>query len=167
MMASVGVVAHHSRLEIGERLADQVNAEFMTVDKGDIGAGRNHEAAWKWLEGGDAKWGVVLEDDAKPVVSFRKQLDLALAAAPFPIVSLYLGRARPPHWQNSIASVIASPASWLLADELLHHVGVAIPTVLIGTMLDAISADSDYVWGKIPIDEAIGRWVRKDGSTVA
>lgn len=166
-MINIGVVAHIDRLETAETLADKVGAEFMTVDSGNLGAGRNHEKAWQWLEDSDSEWSVVLEDDAIPITGFRKELQVALLNAPLPIVSLYLGRFRPPHWQNSIASVIASPASWLLADELLHHVGVAIRSDRVSNMLDSISADSDYVWGKIPIDEAIGRWARKRGYPVA
>lgn len=167
-MINIGVVAHISRLEIAEDLADKVNAEFMTVDTGELGAGRNHEKAWQWLEGsGGGEWSVLLEDDAVPIASFRKELKAALFNAPSPIVSLYLGRGRPPHWQDSIGSVITSQACWLLANELLHHVGVAIRTHLVDDMLTRLAADHDYVWGKLPIDEAIGRWVRYRDRKVA
>lgn len=166
-MINIGIVGHHTRMEAGETLADKVDAEFMTIDSGGLGPGRNHEKAWQWLEESDSEWSVVLEDDAIPIIDFRKELKVALLNCPFSIVSLYLGRIRPPHWQDSIASVIARPESWLLADELLHHVGVAIQTPLIGDMLNVLAGDHEYVWGKVPIDEAIGRWVRLRGRQVA
>jgi hypothetical protein len=108
-----------------------------------------------------------LEDDALPVKDFRTQLDAVLRAAPTPLVSLYLGRSRPPHWQSSIARVITRDEHFLTGTELLHHVAVAIRTPLIPGMLNFIRADTDYQNGRLPIDEAVGRWARAASVTVS
>lgn len=156
----VGIVAHATRHERAERLADAVGAGFITVDQGGLGPGRNHENCYEWLAEENCPWSVVLEDDASPVKNFRLQLDQVLRAAPTPLVSLYLGRGRPAQYQPSIAQVIANDSHFFLGDELLHHVGVAIRTPLIPGMLKYIRNDLDYYDKKLPIDEAIGRWAR-------
>jgi hypothetical protein len=159
-MTAVGVVAHHTRQERAGRLAEVVGAEVVSVDMGGLGAGGNHERCYGWLAESGEPWSVVLEDDAMPVKGFRAQLDAVLRAAPTGLVSLYLGRARPPHWQPSIARVITGDEHFLLGTELLHHVAVAIRTPLIPAMLDFIRSDADYRSGGLPIDEAVGRWAR-------
>lgn len=160
-MISIGVVAHHTRHDRASRLADLVSAEMVALDEtGGLGAGSNHEVAYEWLAESGQPWSVLLEDDAMPVKNFRQQLGAVLAASPTPLLSLYLGRGRPPHWQPSIAQVITSDAHFLLGGELLHHVAVAIRTPLIPALLAFIRADSGYSSRKIPIDEAVGRWAR-------
>lgn len=160
-MISIGIVAHYSRHERATRLADIVGAEVVAVDQGGMGAGSNHEVCYDWLAESQSAWTVVLEDDAMPVRGFVGQLEQVLRAAPSPLVSLYLGRGRPPHWQIPIAQVITQDANFLLGSELLHHVAVAIRTPLVPGMLRFIRADPDYAAGKLPIDEAIGRWARQ------
>lgn len=167
---SIGVVAHHSRHERAEKMADYVGAEVIAVDSdGKLGAGANHEACYRWLaETTTAPWCVLLEDDAVPVKNFRTQLDAVLRAAPNTgLLSLYLGRSRPPHYQPSIARVIARDEHFLLCDELLHHVAVAIRTPLIGAMLTHLRANRKYARGRLPIDEAIGQWARAASMPVA
>jgi GR25 family glycosyltransferase involved in LPS biosynthesis len=156
----IGVVAHHTRHERATRLAEAIDAEVVSVDYGGLGAGRNHEKCYQWLAESAEPWSVVLEDDAMPVKGFRTQLDGVLKAAPTGLVSLYLGRARPPHWQSSIAQVITGDEHFLTGTELLHHVAVAIQTPMIPSMLNFIRSDADYRDAKLPIDEAIGRWAR-------
>lgn len=157
---SIGVVAHHTRQERAERLAEAIDAEMVSVDMGGLGAGGNHERCYEWLAESAPPWSVVLEDDALPVKGFRAQLGAVLGAAPTGLVSLYLGRSRPPHWQASIARVITGDENFLTGTELLHHVAVAIRTPLIPAMLAFIRADDDYRNARLPIDEAIGRWSR-------
>lgn len=157
----IGIVAHHSRHERADRMAELLDAELVAVDEGGVGAGKNHENCYEWLAESSAPWVVLLEDDAMPVKDFRNQLMQVLQAAPKTgLLSLYLGRARPPHWQLSIAQVISRDEHFLMASELLHHVAVAIRTDLIPAMLDHIRSDQDYRRGELPIDEAIGRWAR-------
>ena len=167
---SIGVVAHHARYERATLLADRVRAEVVSVDSdGKLGAGANHEACYQWLaETSEAPWCVLLEDDAVPVKDFRNQLNQVLRAAPNTgLLSLYLGRFRPPHWQPSIARAITGDQHFLMASELLHHVAVAIRTPLIGAMLHHIRADRRYQIGRLPIDEAIGGWARAASMKVA
>ena len=151
------IVGHYDRRHQAWNLFEQVNAIRMFMDDGRLGAGPNHLNAWQWLSTHNLReWSVVLEDDALPVPGFEDQVRRALAQAPTPVVSLYLGRSRPPHWQDSIARVIADPADpcWLMSDHLLHHVGVAVKTRVLPEMVDSVHR----ILNKYPIDEAIGRW---------
>lgn len=160
----IAVVAHESRGQLGQRLADRVYAKCLCFDDGSIGAGYNHLRAWRWLAGGSAEWGVVLEDDAVPSSWFLSgDLSDVLKAAPSPVVSLYLGRSSPMHWQPSISEVIARPESWLMGSDLLHHVGVAIKTTTLPVLLDGVEA----LLNAFPIDEAIGMRCRKIGIKIA
>jgi len=166
-MTPIGIVAHKSRESRALRLADTIDAEFLSIDSGSprsaLGPGRNHDQVWEWLNDSPGEWKVVLEDDALPVKGFRNQLTAVLKAAPTPIVSLYLGRGRPPHWQPSIARVIADPRTdpnFLVGTELLHHVAVAMKADLVSDML----AKRDRT---LPIDESIGEWARRAGHAIS
>ncbi|AEL98447.1 glycosyltransferase [Mycobacterium phage LinStu] len=152
-MINIAVVACQGRQKRAENLAQAVRAEFVAIDNGSLGPGNNHDVAWRWLDESGGTWSVVLEDDAIPVAHFRDQLESVLKVAPSPIVSLYLGRSRPPHWQPSIMQVISSREHFLLGSTLLHHVAVAIRTELIFDML----AQRDR---ELPVDESIGTWAR-------
>lgn len=165
----IGIVAHHSRHDRASRLADIVGAELVAVDyDGKLGAGRNHEICYEWLsETVTAPWTVVMEDDAIPTKLFRAQLNLVLRAAPTDIVSLYLGRTRPGRWQPSIAQVISGDHHFLLANELLHHVAVAVKTEMIPSLLAHIRSDRHYQDGLLPIDEAVGRFARACSTPIA
>lgn len=163
----IGIVAHYRRQQRAERLAEHLDAEVVALDTGKVGAGRNHEACYEWLAESSAPWVVLLEDDAVPVRDFRTQLNAALAAAPQTgLLSLYLGRTRPPHWQPSIAQVIARDEHFLMCSELLHHVAVAIRTDMIPALLAHLKANRRYQTGKMPIDEAVGEFCRDMGMRV-
>ena len=159
-MIPVAIVSHSIRRIRLQRLSDAVKAEFVAIDDGRLGPGSNHDVAWNWLSDSPNRWSVVLEDDALPVKGFRSQLDMVLKVAPSPIVSLYLGRGRPPQWQTPIQSVIARPEHFRQASELLHHVGVAMQTHLIPRMLE----ERDHT---LPIDESIGKWARDNAIDVS
>ena len=170
MNFSIGIVAHYSRWDRADRLSKKIDAEVVTVDyDGKVGAGANHEQCYEWLfETSTAPWCIVMEDDAIPVDGFRDQLSRVLASAPNTgLLSLYLGRFRPPHYQASIARVIAREENFFTCRELLHHVAVAIRTPLIPQMLAYIRTDTRYRAGKLPIDEAIGQWARSVRMPVA
>ena len=163
----IGVVAHFSRHERAERLAESVDAEIIAVDNGGLGAGKNHESCYEWMSESKAPWVLLLEDDAIVCKDFRNQLNACLAAAPpTGLMSLYLGRARPPHWQISIMRVIAGDENYFLASELLHHVAVAIRPRMIPAMLKFIRNDTAYADGRLPIDEAVGAWARSKSMPV-
>jgi hypothetical protein len=161
----IAIVSHVDRTDAAWRLANVVDSSFIAVDDGTIGAGYNHRNAWKYVhENSNSGWGIVLEDDALPVPNFRTQLWEALEKAPSPVVSLYLGRARPPAWQPGIMrtfgdlAVDGNDPNWLMAPTLLHHVGVAMKSSLIPLMLDYVP------WkmrGGAAIDEAIGMWCQR------
>lgn len=152
---TTAVVAHRARQAHAEALADLTSAETFW-DDGTLGCEANHRRAWQWLEPKGTDWGVVLEDDALPVQGFNSQLEQALIAAPTPIVSLYLGRRRPPDWQSNIhrgtTEADKHDAHFITATHLIHAVGVAIRTALIPDMLD-------HTYQSVrPWDFAIAAW---------
>ncbi len=149
----IGVVAHTSRLAQAEALADTVNAALVSVDDGTRGCEGNHRNVWQWMLHRDTDWMVVLEDDAQPIAGFTTQLGQALTHAPTGIVSLYLGRLRPPWAQQAIQTGIAElgDAHWLLSNHLLHAVGYAIHH----TLLESLIHHPD---SRAPIDQHISLW---------
>lgn len=129
-MITTLIVAHHSRAEQATDLALTVGADEILFDDGTLGAAGNHRRAWDLHTANThTGWALVLEDDAVPCTGFRDQLDEALNCAPTDIVSLYLGRTRPPHWQGRIeqATTRADLLSnaWIVGSHLLHAVGVS------------------------------------------
>ena len=164
MTYRIGIVSHHTRLKMSDLLCVEVEADLLSIDPGNIGAGSNHKRVWAELATFDTDWSVVLEDDAVPVIGFRDQLAKALTAAPAPIVSLYLGQLRPPNAQpkilDAIAKADANEAHWIISDRCLHAVGLAVRTELIEDMLANLKA-------YLPIDQAIGRWARTKGHEIA
>jgi hypothetical protein len=160
----IAVVAHQDRAAMAEQLMDEVGASFISWDDGTAGAEANHRAAWRWHEENTSGWAVTLEDDAIPVDGFLTQLSAALSVAPTSVVSLYLGKERPPHWQDKIEAALteatAINANWVISTHLLHAVGVAIRTPEIPSMLGWITQVG------LPIDEAISHWARKNHKAV-
>lgn len=160
---SIGVVAHTSREPEAKALAHEVEADFISVDNGILGCDDNHEAVQQHLAALTSTWSVILEDDAVPVEDFRAQLTQALPMAPAPIVSLYLGRQRPPHWQKRIQRALAqaeeTESPWIISTHMLHAVGYAIRTEHLPSLL---AHESTH-----PIDEHISSWARRYGHTIA
>lgn len=172
---AVGVVGHIKRIESATALADQVEAKVLSLDPGRLGAGRNHLRVWQQLYDlfPNSSWLVVLEDDAKPVADFRRQLRMALEAAPTPIVGLYLGRYRPGRWQASIAKAFG------MIDPLIHDdppdpcfftgmpvvncVGLAVKTSLVPMMIDSLRMKPR----EVPVDEGIALWAKRRVADVA
>lgn len=157
MSHALGVVGHTGRAELIDRLTKTVEPDILSIDNGQLGCEGNHRHVWERLsnEYPRSGWAVVLEDDALPVAGFDKQIEAALRVAPTPVVSLYLGRKRPPQYQAAIKRCIKDRTAephWFLADRLLHAVGVAIRTSLVPGML---ASTAQCVR---PIDESISRW---------
>lgn len=164
---AIAIVAHTARLEQADKLAATVNANAVLVDDGTLGCNANHRRAWEHVAERDADWSVILEDDAQPVDGFLSQLDQVLAVAPSSVVSLYLGKLRPPHWQDRIRRTLhTADAHWLTAPTLLHAVAVCIRTELLPAMLHGTPTRKPINPHK-PIDEAIGTWARHNGIRVA
>lgn len=160
----IAVVGHTARGALAHRLAQRVGATCMCIDDGSIGAGYNHLRAWHWLAEGNAEWSIVLEDDAIPSGWFLSgDLTDVLENAPSPVVSMFLGRTSPAHWQPSISQVIGSSECWLMGTELLHHVAVAAKTAILPVLLDGVKE----ALNAYPIDEALGARCRKIGIPIA
>lgn len=141
---------------MAHELAAAVGATFMSIDDGALGAEGNHRRVWHELAKQDTDWSVVLEDDAVPVSDFNDQLAMALAAAPTPVVSLYLGRQRPPQFQTLIKQATETAdddTCWLTSTHMLHAVGVAIRTELVPSLIGSVS--------NLPADQHIGVWARR------
>lgn len=158
---AIGIVAHVSRADKAHELMDAAGAAYMSLDNGNLGCGGNHRKVWRHLakrHAAHAEWLLVLEDDAIPVDGFNQQLEQALAVARAPVVSLYLGRKRPPHLQFMIEPAIKraddADASWIVSRQLLHAVGLAVRSNIVEDMLATIDEE-------LPIDEAIHTWANK------
>lgn len=158
---NIGVVAHSTRSHEAKTLARTVGADFISFDDGLLGCEGNHETVQQQLAYMPSTWSLILEDDADPILDFRNQVLTALPLSPSPIVSFYLGRQRPPHWQPRIKKALtnAGDASWVQSTHLLHAVAYAIRTPLLPSLLDHIST--------LPADQHITQWARSYGHTVA
>lgn len=162
-MLALGIVAHTARAAQAKTLAATVRADFISIDNGLLGCDGNHRAVQAHLAGLPTGWSVILEDDAQPIDGFAEQLHAALPMSPGPIVSLYLGRKRPAHWMPAARAAVADAdtagACWIVATHLLHAVGYAIRTELLGSLLDHPA--------QLPADEQISDWAARYGHTVA
>lgn len=164
-MYRIGIVAHGVRATQAEALAQKVRADFVSVDtNGLMGCDANHDTVQHHLAELSSTWSVVLEDDAVAVSGFREQLEQALIMAPTPIVSLYLGRQRPP-WampavQAAIAEAEAAQADWIIGSHLLHGVGYAIKTSLLPSLLN-------YPPTPLPVDQHLSRFAQTYGHLVS
>jgi len=165
-------VAHASRFDMANQLAEDVEADHVSMDYGEAdadGARSNHEMVWNRLACLDTQWSLVLEDDA--VVShmtqydFRTELVKVLDAAPTRVVSLYLGTGNPKHWQPRIERALKSAdtwnADWLVCGSLIHAVAVALPTSEVRGLVDFLGGRNG------PIDEDITRWAMAQGYKVS
>ena len=165
-MITIGICAHIARQHMAEQLAEQVGADFISLDEGTLGCNKNHRRTWTELAALPATHAVVLEDDAVPVPDFRHQCEQAIKASPTPITSLYLGRQRPPQWQRNIERAITTAtrtdAHYILSTHMLHGVGIAIHNDHIQPMLD-FTATRNY----LPWDEAVGCYARHAHQRIA
>lgn len=155
-MISTVIVAHRSRVEAAVHLAETVSADSLLVDDGTLGPAGNHRRAWDWhTNNTHSGWALVLEDDAQPVPGFDAQLYAALTHAPTDIVSLYLGRERPRHWQGRIEQAVVAAgmghAAWIIGTHLLHAVGLAARAHLAPAMANWTRHLAEPVDGR-PVD---------------
>lgn len=158
MQISYAIVAHTNRHTQAANLSHQLGNASIAWDDGQLGEGLNHDRAWRIAATqSKANYGVVLEDDAILTENFLQQAALALAEAPAPIVSFYTGTSRPPQYQARIKVALAQNPTWILADQLLHHVAVAIRTELIPDMLNHVAGREG------PADYRIGEWAQTRG----
>lgn len=158
---AIGIVAHVARAEQAHKLMDDVGAAYLSLDNGLWGANGNARRVWRHMLKHHAPHVdhlVVLEDDAVPVDGFAEQLEQVLAAAPAPVLSLYLGRLRPPHLQYMIEPATKRAdnhnASFIVSRQLLHAVGLVVRSDLVKDMLASLDEE-------LPIDEAINGWLNR------
>lgn len=168
----IGVVAHINRLQQAEALADNVHAGYLSVDDGTLGCDDNHKKVWAHLYNethDDNEWLIVLEDDAVPVDDFLTQAAEALAVAPTPVVSFYLGKHHIPEleWEQrkrqAIDTAQAHDAHWITTNYLLHAVAVAIRRDYVFSMYRHLETLPLI----LPIDEAITHWLHNRGISVS
>lgn len=162
----IAVVSDPRRGKMGEQLVDRVAADYHSIDQFQQGCTWNHSRAWRMLEGlsDPGQWGVVLEDDAEPVPGFREQLALALAAAPAPIVSLYLGRGYIE--DRSIGGTLNRAdtfgANWVVTQgRILHAVALAVHSDLLPALVKNLPNNG------AAIDRSLSMWARREGHKVA
>jgi hypothetical protein len=159
----IAIISHRDRHQLADELVDQLGTYDIPIyeDSGGLGCEANHARAWEDFAGQreSIDWAVVLEEDAQPVPGFRQQLEAALAVAPAPIVSLYLGTGYPKGWQPKIRDAINTigTANWLITNTTIHAVGLAIRTDLLPLKLDQ----------HVAIDAAIGNWAKSNDHLVA
>ena len=162
MNVTAAVVAHVDRRTRAEQLVEFLHAWYSTallVDDGMLGCSHNHLRAWNALCDAPTEWVMVCEDDALPVPGLGNHLDRALKASPAPVVSLYLGRGRPVHWQRRAGRAVATGKPFVVTTHLLHCVGVCVRTEFVASMLAGASEAVNSSVHK-PIDEAITEWAQ-------
>jgi GR25 family glycosyltransferase involved in LPS biosynthesis len=155
----IGIVAHTKRAEQAHELMETVGAAYMSIDDGTLGCELHHRKVWMWhVDNTHTEWAINLEDDAVPVENFREQVQQALAVSPAPIVSLYLGKHHIPtlDWEQRKQQAIANigDAHWLITNQLLHAVAVAIRTDILPDIISHAAQLGDF----FPNDEAISHW---------
>lgn len=162
----IGIVAHITRQSMADQLAEQVSADFISLDEGTLGPNKNHRRTWTELATLGATHAVVLEDDCVPVHDLRHQLEQAIKAAPSDIISGYLGKQRPPQWMPKVKRAIETAnqndAHYITSTHLLHGVCIAMHTDHIPPML-AFTATRNY----LPWDEAVGAYARHTKQLIA
>jgi len=120
---ALGIVAHTARATQAKQLARTVRADFISFDSANLlGCDGNHRAVQQHLTALNAPFAVILEDDAEPIGGFRAQLAAALAVAPAPIISLYLGRALFSSSHQALISLLVGiiAASWPSVIRLIY-----------------------------------------------
>jgi hypothetical protein len=161
------IVAHPTRKRWADQLSDQLGA-YIAMDPGRIGCTRNHLNAWHHhQQHTHTEWALVIEDDALPIPDFLPQVASALHAAPTPIVSLYLGRQRPPQHQPRICAAVDIAATdrhaWITAPIVFHAVALAIRTQHVDSLIRFIDHNP---YCHLDIDEAITEWAQHHGHLI-
>ena len=155
----IGIVAHVDRAPKAWELFEKINATYISIDDGKLGCTRNHIQVLAWLRSmfDEDDWFIVLEDDAQPCEGFVAQAKMALSTATTDVVSFYLGRSYPLHWQQTIERTIAlsENAPWITGGHLLHAVGSAVHVSIVDGLLDNLDPTA-----RLPVDEQISVYCR-------
>lgn len=158
MNIQVVIATVDARLPYARDLALSTGADIIVDPVGDgseRSATDNHVRALQYADP-TANWIVVLEDDAVPIEDFSRVLCNQLSEIDSDkIVSLYLGKQRPPSIQPTLQRTIESApedTSWLVTRNLYWGVGVCIPGVFVDSLSDHVLSSSH------PWDSSVGRW---------
>lgn len=156
------VVAHTSRIEQAQRLADRIGAHHVSVDDGTLGAWGNHRAALRYGIDLGASHVLTLEDDALPITTFPKASIEAIEQRPSQVLGLYVGRQRPYATQVTAAVEQAegTNASWLTSRHLMWGVATIWPADIARDFL--AWKHTSRMW-----DSQASRWLRQHGHDVA
>jgi hypothetical protein len=167
---TAAVVAHIDRRERTNLLHSELSEQFPTAmfeDDGTLGCDYNHLHAWDSIaSAATSPWCAVFEDDAEPVKDLAYHLGQALFYSPSPVVSLYLGRGRPVHWQRRIGNAMRFDRPFVVTTHLLHCVAVCIRTELVHELIEDAKMAINHGVHK-PIDEALTEAVQNRNLPVA
>lgn len=139
-MISYAIMAHPQRAQMVDELEASLDHEHTVHwDEGN-GRWETGERAWLSYDAG-AKWHVVIQDDAVLCTDFAERCEDFLLSCPKGPASLYLGAGRPRQAEivarlnrlDEIDDRIALP-------KLIWGVCLALPTDMIGPMLDACAS---------------------------
>lgn len=162
-MISWAVMGHPSRQRQANILAWALGGRLV-LDEDAAGENATGDHAWAAHDATSA-WHVVVQDDALPVPDIARQAPAALAAAPAPVVSFYLGTNYPPQTvrpcRDAIGRADAAGSAWITAPRLFWGVAVAIRSDLIADMLRRVGRS------KMPYDQRISHWAERSGHQVA
>lgn len=164
----VGVVSHINRKELADKLASDVEADFVSRDNtwppNTKGCATNHirtltDLKRKSITG---EWCVVLEDDAVPVVGFRRELHRALIKSDSSLVGLYVGTGNPDGATQraiipAVSAARSSDAAWIESDWFISTVGYAIRSEWLSGLVSALSTMGG------PVDNRISEWSQQVG----
>lgn len=159
MSLAIGVMAHISRIDQANQLFQVVDADVISIDRGDLGENPNGDRTWRMLAGADTEWSIVLQDDAIVTFDFREHAETALAYAPYGPVSFYVGTGQPHDGlvKHAVLRADQTGAHWLEDRGMHWGVAIAMPT-------DAIR---DFLtWGEksaVRYDRRIGDYWRERG----
>lgn len=164
---SYAVMAHPARDRASLALSWLLGAVLVT-DEGD-GENATGDLAWQAARNRPgfelADWCLVMQDDARPVAAIHEQAPAALAAAPTPVVSFYLGTSYPEHTiapaRVAMLKADEDHAAWITAPRLFWGVAVAIRTELVPDMLRTVRRS------RRPYDERISRWAEQAGHRIS
>lgn len=172
MSAQYAIVTTHERpRRLSANLFSQLPVGTMIyTDDGTLGCTENHLRAWEdhaWTTE-DVEWSVVLEDDAILCEDFVAQAEAMLSVAPGPVVSMYLGRGRPPQWQRKAERAVATNLPFIACTTLLHAVAVAVRTDWLSGPRGMLGPAADAARSPLrkPIDEAITEWCKAEAIPV-
>lgn len=169
---TAGIVAHIDRRQRTNRLHAELSEQFPTALFEDtpaqgLGCDYNHLRAWdETASMATSPWCAVFEDDAEPVPDLAYHLGQALFYSPAPIVSLYLGRGRPVHWQRRIGNAMRFDRPFIVTTHLLHCVAVCIRTELVHELIEDAKVAINHGVHK-PIDEALTEAIQNRNLPVA